>query len=88
MQGAASIRINSVITFLTSCKLVIGNYKDLHVPGLYNANIWMSTALWGISSNAFKNSFQILRPHFLTYFIYLYLAHTLTIMALIEMASG
>ena len=25
---------------------VIGNYK-----GLYNANIWMSTALWGISGN-------------------------------------
>ena len=25
---------------ITACKLVIGNYK-----GLYNANIWMSTAL-------------------------------------------
>ena len=32
---------------MTSCKLVIGNYK-----GLYNANIWMSAALWDISGNA------------------------------------
>ena len=29
-----------IILFMTACKLVIGNYK-----GLYNANIWMSTAL-------------------------------------------
>ena len=35
-----------IIIFMSSCKLVIGNYK-----GLYNANIWMSTALWSISGN-------------------------------------
>ena len=29
-----------IIIFMTSCKLVIGNYK-----GLYNANIWM---LYGV----------------------------------------
>ena len=39
--------VKEIIIFMTSCKLVIGNYK-----GLYNANIWMSTALWGISGNA------------------------------------
>ena len=39
--------VKQIIIFMTSCKLVIGNYK-----GLYNANIWMSTALWGISGNA------------------------------------
>ena len=38
--------VKEIIIFMTSCKLVIGNYK-----GLYNANIWMSTALWGISGN-------------------------------------
>ena len=38
-----------IIIFMTSCKLVIGNYK-----GLYNANIWMSTALWSISGNVAK----------------------------------
>ena len=39
--------MKEIIIFMTACKLVIGNYK-----GLYNANIWMSTALWGISGNA------------------------------------
>ena len=39
--------VKEIIIFMTSCKLVIGNYK-----GLCNANIWMSTALWGISGNA------------------------------------
>ena len=38
--------MKEIIIFITACKLVIGNYK-----GLYNANIWMSTALWGISGN-------------------------------------
>ena len=38
--------VKEIIIFMTYCKLVIGNYK-----GLYNANIWMSTALWGISGN-------------------------------------
>ena len=38
--------VKEIIIFMTSCKLVIGNYK-----GLYKANIWMSTALWGISGN-------------------------------------
>ena len=38
--------VKQIIIFMTSCKLVIDNYK-----GLYNANIWMSTALWGISGN-------------------------------------
>ena len=38
--------MKEIIIFMTACKLVIGNYK-----GLYNANIWMSTALWGISGN-------------------------------------
>ena len=39
--------MKEIIIFRTACKLsVIGNYK-----GLYNANIWMSTALWGISGN-------------------------------------
>ena len=40
--------MKEIIILMTACKLVIGNYK-----GLYNANIWMSTALWGISGNAF-----------------------------------
>ena len=40
--------MKEIIIFMTACKLVIGNYK-----GLYNANIWMSAALWGISGNAF-----------------------------------
>ena len=39
--------MKEIIIFMTACKLVIGNYK-----GLYNANIWMSAALWGISGNA------------------------------------
>ena len=39
--------MKEIIIFMTGCKLVIGNYK-----GLYSANIWMSTALWGISGNA------------------------------------
>ena len=43
--------VKEIIIFMTSCKLVIGNYK-----GLYNANIWMSTALWGISGNVCNNS--------------------------------
>ena len=38
--------MKEIIIFMTACKLVIGNYK-----GLYNANIWMSAALWGISGN-------------------------------------
>ena len=38
--------MKEIIIFMTACKFVIGNYK-----GLYNANIWMSTALWGISGN-------------------------------------
>ena len=38
--------VKEIIIFMTSCKLVVGNHK-----GLYNANIWMSTALWGISGN-------------------------------------
>ena len=33
---------------MTCYKLVIDNYKGL----LYNTNIWMSVALWGISGNA------------------------------------
>ncbi len=40
--------MKEIIIFMTACKLVIGNYK-----GLYNANIWMSAALWGISGNVF-----------------------------------
>ena len=40
--------VKEIIIFMTSCKLVVGNYK-----GLYNANIWMSTALWGISGNMY-----------------------------------
>ena len=32
--------VKYVSIFMTSCKLVISNYK-----GLYNANIWMSTAV-------------------------------------------
>ena len=35
--------MKEIIIFVTACKLVIGNYM-----GLYNANIWMSTALRGI----------------------------------------
>ena len=31
--------MKEIIIFMTACKFVIGNYK-----GLYNANIWMSTA--------------------------------------------
>ena len=38
--------MKEIIIFMTACKLIIGNYK-----GLYNANIWMSTALWGISGD-------------------------------------
>ena len=38
--------MKEIIIFMTACKPVIGNYK-----GLYNANIWMSAALWGISGN-------------------------------------
>ena len=38
--------MKEIIIFMTACKLVIDNYK-----GLYNANIWMSAALWGISGN-------------------------------------
>ena len=38
--------IKEIIIFMTARKLVIGNYK-----GLYIANIWMSTALWGMSGN-------------------------------------
>ena len=43
--------VKEIIIFMTSCKLVIGNYK-----GLYNANIWMSTALWGISGNVNRSN--------------------------------
>ena len=32
--------------FMIACKLVIGKYK-----GLYNTNMWMSTAPWAISGN-------------------------------------
>ena len=39
-----------IFIFMTSYKLVISNYK-----GLYNTNIWMSTALWGISGNAWNH---------------------------------
>ena len=45
--------VKEIIVFMTSCKLVIGNYK-----GLYNANIWMSTALWGISGNGPHTMYQ------------------------------
>ena len=49
--------VKEIIIFMTSCKLVIGNYK-----GLYNANIWMSTALWGISGNVFcEQKFRVTR---------------------------
>ena len=43
--------MEEIIIFMTACKLIIGNYK-----GLYNANIWMSTALWGISGNVVGQS--------------------------------
>ena len=43
--------MKEIIIFMTACKLVIGNYK-----GLYNANIWMSAALWGISGNVDRAS--------------------------------
>ena len=33
-----------IITFMTSCKLVIGRASTMQ-------NIWMSTALWSISGN-------------------------------------
>ena len=46
LQCSCLCIVKEIIIFMTSCKLVIGNYK-----GLYNANIWMSTALWGISGN-------------------------------------
>ena len=42
--------MKEIIIFMTACKLVIGNYK-----GLYNANVWMSAALWGISGNGNNN---------------------------------
>ena len=43
--------MKEIIIFMTACKLVISNYK-----GLYNVNIWMSTALWGISGNELKEA--------------------------------
>ena len=45
--------MKEIIIFMTHCKLVIDNYK-----GLYNANIWMSTSLWGISGNACTNTLR------------------------------
>ena len=47
MLQCSFLFIQEIIIFRTSCKLAIGNYK-----GLYNANIWMSAALWCISGNA------------------------------------
>ena len=47
LQCSCLFIVKEIIIFMTSCKLVIGNYS-----GLYNTNIWMSTALWGISGNA------------------------------------
>ncbi len=46
LKCSVLFNMKEIIIFMTACKLVIGNYK-----GLYNANIWMSAALWGISGN-------------------------------------
>ena len=40
LRGLGTRLLKEIIIFMIACKLVIGNYK-----GLYNANIWMSTAL-------------------------------------------
>ena len=48
LQCSFSFIVKEIIIFM---KLVIGNYK-----GLYNANIWMSTALWDISGNGHFNT--------------------------------
>ena len=48
--------VKEIIIFMTSCKLVIGNYK-----GLYNTNIRMSTALWGISGNVMPQNPEFLK---------------------------
>ena len=48
LQCSFLFTVKEITIFMTCCKLVIGNYK-----GLYNANIWMSTAVWGISGNGY-----------------------------------
>ena len=50
LQCSFLLIIQEIIIFMTSCKLEIGNYIGL-VPSLYNANMWMSATLWGISGN-------------------------------------
>ena len=54
LQCSFWLFIKEIIIFITSSKLVIGNYK-----GLYDANICMSTAVWGISGNVQKVIFLI-----------------------------
>ena len=49
--------IQEVIIFMTSCKLVIGNYKGLYLACIMQT--WMSAALWGISVNVAPHKIHI-----------------------------
>ena len=51
LQCSFSFIIQEIIIFMTSCKLVYNWYLQGLIPSLYNANIWMSASLWGISGN-------------------------------------